>query len=91
MKTIRIGIFGLGRGASFINIIKSCGGEIVAVCETNEKRVQKALEKIGEPNAVTCYTDPDQFIEHDMDAVFLANCFHEHAKYGIGARRACAE
>ena len=31
MKTIRIGIFGLGRGASFINIIKSCGGEIVAV------------------------------------------------------------
>ena len=85
MKTIRIGIFGLGRGASFIGIIKSCGGEVVAVCETNQKRIDKALEKIGSPDGVTCYTDPDQFIEHDMDAVFLANCFHEHAKYAIRA------
>lgn len=85
MKTIRIGIFGLGRGASFINIIKSCGGEIVAVCEKDEKRTKKALDKIGSPEGVTCYTDPDQFIEHDMDAVFLANFFHEHAKYAIRA------
>lgn len=85
MKPIRIGIFGLGRGASFIGIIKSCGGEVVAVCETNQKRIDKALEKIGSPDGVTCYTDPDQFIEHDMDAVFLANCFHEHAKYAIRA------
>lgn len=85
MEPIRIGIFGLGRGASFINIIKSCGGEIVAVCEKDEKRTKKALEKIGSPNGVTCYTDPDQFIEHDMDAVFLANFFHEHAKYAIRA------
>lgn len=85
MKTIRIGIFGLGRGASFINIIKSCGGEIVAVCEKDEKRTKKALDKIGSPEGVTCYTDPDRFIEHDMDAVFLANFFHEHAKYAIRA------
>ena len=53
MKPIRIGIFGLGRGASFINIIKSCGGEIVAVCERDEKRTNKALEKIGSPDGVT--------------------------------------
>ena len=85
MTPIRIGIFGLGRGASFINIIKSCGGEIVAVCEKDEKRTKKALEKIGSPDGVTCYTDPDRFIEHDMDAVFLANFFHEHAKYAIRA------
>ena len=85
MTPIRIGIFGLGRGASFINIIKSCGGEIVAVCEKDEKRTKKALEKIGSPDGVTCYTDPNQFIEHDMDAVFLANFFHEHAKYAIRA------
>ena len=36
MKTIKFGIFGLGRGASFIGNILACGGEIVALCDKNE-------------------------------------------------------
>ena len=29
------------------------------------------------------YTDFDEFLKHDMDAVILANYFHEHAPYAI--------
>ncbi len=85
MDPIRIGIFGLGRGSAFIEIIKSCGGQIVAICESGEKRINRALEKIGEPDNknVAVYTDPEQFVEHDMDAVLLANCFPEHAPWAI--------
>ena len=36
MKQIKFGIFGLGRGGSFIGNILACGGEIVALCDKNE-------------------------------------------------------
>jgi predicted dehydrogenase len=37
---------------------------------------------------VTTYTDYDRFLEHDIDAVILANCFHEHAPFAIKALEA---
>jgi predicted dehydrogenase len=33
---------------------------------------------------VAVYTDYDRFLEHDMDAVVLANYFHQHAPFAIG-------
>ena len=39
MKKIRMGIFGLGRGASFYSVIKAHGGEVVAICDGNEERI----------------------------------------------------
>jgi len=81
MGNIRIGVFGLGRGASYFSSILMNNGEIVAVCEKNEETLQEALKKLD--SSVAVYRDFDSFIEHDMDAVFLANYFHEHAPYAI--------
>ena len=81
MDKIRIGIFGTGRGSSFIASIIANGGEIVALCDKNNEKMKVAIERIG--SDVKCYNDFDEFIEHPMDAVLLCNYFHEHAPYAI--------
>ena len=81
-KTIKIGIFGLGRGSAFFESILLNNGEIVAVCEKNQKKMDAAMKKLS-PDVAT-YTNFDEFIEHDgLEAVFLCNYFHEHAEFAI--------
>jgi len=48
--------------------------------------VGEKLHAVGAHYGVTTYTDYDRFLEHDMDAVILANYFHEHAPFAIKAR-----
>ncbi|MBR3954691.1 MAG: Gfo/Idh/MocA family oxidoreductase [Clostridia bacterium] len=81
MQEIRIGIFGLRRGSTFIDSIKACGGKIVAVCEKDEKQIEDVKKSL--PKDVCVYSDFDSFVEHPMDAVLLANFFHEHAPFAI--------
>ncbi len=82
MDKIRIGIFGAGRGADLAeNLMLFDCCEIVALCDFNEKRRNNALAELGIDVAV--YDNFDNFIEHDMDAVVLANYFHEHTPYAI--------
>lgn len=84
MKTVKIGIFGLGRGSSFYNNILLNNGEIVAVCDRQEEKLAEARTLLGKDLAV--YTDFDAFLNHEgMEAVFLCNFFHEHAPYAIRA------
>ncbi len=81
MKKIKLGVFGLGRGMDYFDNINNNDGEIVAVCERNEKKLNEALDYLG-GNAAG-YEDFDSFINHDMDAVFIANCFNEHTPFVI--------
>ena len=81
MKEIRIGIFGAGRGSNFFDCILQNGGKIVAVCDKKAERLKKAGEKLGDGTAL--YESFDEFINHPMDAVLVANYFHEHAEYAI--------
>ncbi len=83
MKKIRFGIFGLGRGSNYFDNVTANGGEVVAVCERDEKKLTEALEYLGD--GTKGYKDFDEFINHDMDAVFIANCFHEHTPFVICA------
>jgi len=55
--------------------------ELVALCDTWEER----LLEVGKEHGVATYTDYDAFLEHEMDAVVLANYFHEHAPFAIRA------
>lgn len=80
MKRITVGVFGLGRGRSLFSSMQAAGAEIVAVCEKDEARIEKA--KSIAPN-VTIYRDFDEFIEHPMDAVMLCNYFNDHAEYAV--------
>jgi predicted dehydrogenase len=58
--------------------------ELVALCDTWEER----LEQLGKELKVATYTDYDKFLEHDLDAVILANYFHQHAPFAIKALQA---
>ncbi len=81
-RKVRVGIFGLQRGISFVKHCKRIKGvEIVAVCERNDETIEKAKEFL--PETTTVFHDFDSFIECGMDAVFLANNFHEHAKFAM--------
>ncbi|MCM8786207.1 MAG: Gfo/Idh/MocA family oxidoreductase [Candidatus Omnitrophica bacterium] len=84
MKEIKIGIVGVGRGMSFATIANYVGMKLVAICDTREEK----LKEIGKRLNVSTYTDYDKFLEHDMEAVILANYFHQHAPFAIKALKA---
>lgn len=82
LDTIRVGVIGVGRGKSFMDGASATAGmELVALCDSWESK----LADVGQQYGVATYTDYDQFLEHDMDAVILANYFHEHAPFAIKA------
>ncbi len=80
-KPIRVGVVGVGRGRSFMRSAQATGMTLVAICDTWEERLQQASQELG----VTTYTDYDAFLDHDLDAVVLANYFHEHAPFAVKA------
>lgn len=81
MKKIKIGVFGAGRGIDVARNFMLLGCEIVALCDFIEKRRNEGLEKLGID--VPAFSDFDEFIEQKMDAVILANYFHEHTPYAV--------
>ncbi|MEW6754524.1 MAG: Gfo/Idh/MocA family oxidoreductase, partial [Candidatus Latescibacterota bacterium] len=84
-STIRLGVVGVGRGQSFARgATRAVGMELVALCDTWEER----LLQVGRQYGVATYTDYAAFLEHDMDAVVLANYFHQHAPFAIRALEA---
>lgn len=84
-KPIRVGVIGVGRGQSFAaGAGEAVGMKLVAMCDTWEER----LKTVGAKYKVATYTDYDKFLEHDLDAVILANYFHQHAPFAIKALNA---
>lgn len=90
MKKLKIGVFGGYRGKTMIRVLlHHPDAELVAVCDKYEpllEDVKKEAEEAGCP--VACYPDFESFIQHDMDAVVLANYANEHAIYAIRCLRA---
>jgi predicted dehydrogenase len=83
-ETIGVGVVGVGRGQSFMRSAQATGMTLVAICDTWEERLQQVGKELG----VATFTDYDAFLQHDLDAVVLANYFHEHAPLAIKALRA---
>lgn len=81
MKRIKIGIFGAGRGVDLSGNFMLLNCDIVAICDNHKERREAAAAKFD--SSVAIYDNFDEFIEHDMDAVIMANYFHEHAPYTI--------
>ncbi|MHB1457910.1 MAG: Gfo/Idh/MocA family protein [Armatimonadota bacterium] len=81
---IKVGVIGVGRGSSFAGNAAQTGMELVALCDTWEEKLLNA----GKQFNVATYTDYDKFLEHDMDAVILANFFHQHAPFAVKALNA---
>ncbi len=83
MKKVRIGVLGAYRGTSMINYCKRADhAEVVAICDKNPEALD-AQRAATEGLNITFYDHFDKFIEHDMDAVVLANYANEHAPFAI--------
>ena len=81
MEKLRVGVFGVGRGMSLAKCFMLLNAEIVAICDNHAGRREKALKKLD--GNVAVYESFDDFINHPMDAVILANNFYQHAPYAI--------
>ncbi len=81
MKKTKIGVLGAGRGIDIAKNFLILGCEIVALCEHSPERASKGLTELG--FNVPVFEKFDDFIEQEMDAVIVANYFHEHAPYVI--------
>lgn len=83
MKKVRIGVLGAYRGTSMINYCKRADhAEVVAICDKSPEALD-AQRAAAEGLDITFYDHFDKFIEHDMDAVVLANYANEHAPFAI--------
>ncbi len=84
MKKLRIGVFGCSRGAAHMRSIAALeGAEVVAICDRVPEKVQSALEFC--PRDVKICGDYGTLLDAGLDAVVLANDFHEHAPRAIEA------
>lgn len=81
MNKIKIGIMGAGRGIDIAKNLMLLDCKIVALCEFSKERAEEGVEKLGID--VPVFKEFDDFIEQEMDAVVLANYFHEHTPYAI--------
>ena len=87
MKKVRVGVLGLYRGTSMINYCRrSDNAEVVAICDKWAEGIEMKKEQTKDEN-ITYYTDFEDFIKHDMDAVVLANYANEHAPFAIRAMK----
>lgn len=81
-KKIRLGVVGIGRGAYLAQTAVRVGMEVVAICDN---QWPERLAQLGEQYGAGTYSDYDKFLDHDMDAVLVANYFHQHAPFAIKA------
>lgn len=81
MKQIKIGVFGANRGADYFSALLANNAQIVAVCDKDTFWLDKAKARLGD--TVAYYESFDDFFNHPMDAVLLANYFNEHAPFAI--------
>ena len=88
-KKIRLGVFGAGRGAYLAAIAAKAGFELVALCDISELMCEHAKRQLGaDGDKITYYTNYDKFLEHDFDAVLIANYATQHAPAAVKALKA---
>ncbi len=87
MKPIKLGILGARRGLAFARGSvkgKSSDLELACICDFSDEKIKNAAKKFD----VDFYTKFDDMLKTDIDAVVLANYFHEHAFFALKAMKA---
>jgi predicted dehydrogenase len=85
MAKVKVGVFGGRRGGMMIDVMsRHPDAELVAICDFEPAVLDKARALAARNGSkVAYYTDFEQFNNHDMDAVVLANYATEHAPYAV--------
>ena len=84
-EKVRVGVLGVKRGAGMVDdCVKSENArfEIVAICDKWIEGLEEEKKKHQDKN-IAFYPDFNDFINHDMDAVVLANYGNEHAPFAV--------
>ncbi len=80
---IKVGVLGAGRGRTMMRYCEcSDNAELVAICDNYEPFLNRVKDEFSNKN-ITFYTDFEEFINHDMDCVVLANYANEHVPFAI--------
>ena len=88
MDKVKIGVIGGGRGNSMIRYGREASNaELVAICDFRDDVLERMKKECGE-DGISYYSDYDEFLKHDMDAVVLANYANQHAPFAIKAMKA---
>ena len=88
MNKVKIGVIGGGRGKSMIRYGREASNaELVAICDFRDDVLDRIKKECGE-DGISYYSDYDDFLKHDMDAVVLANYANQHAPFAIKAMKA---
>jgi len=84
-RKVKVGVFGARRGTTMIGVMaRHPDAELVAVCDYDERALSRVRQLADTYDSqVTCYLDFDRFMDHDMDAVVLANYATEHVPYAV--------
>ena len=70
---LKIGVYGVYRGASLANCVIKAGAEVVALCDQRINGIKAAKESNPALQDAAEYAEFEEFIKHDMDAVLLVN------------------
>lgn len=97
MSKVKVGVFGGGRGTSMVNqLARHPDAELVAICDANPailNNCRQVAESAG--SQVRLYSDFEEFLQDDMEAVVLANYATEHAPFAVrlldSGRHVCSE
>ena len=90
-QPIRLGVVGTGRGSVFMSQAKDTGFKLVAICDNRGDKLDiiKQRREAAGKGPMKFYTDFDEMLKDDeIDAIALANYFHEHAPMAIKALKA---
>ncbi len=88
MSKIKIGVLGGTRGLDFVTrvLLNHPLAEVTAICEnfpTLREKIENEVKNLG--NSITVFSDFDEFITSDIDAVIIANFANAHAPFAIKA------
>ena len=89
-EKIKVGVFGGARGHAMMDVLfDHPHAELTAVCDKYQPLLDKVAKEAEEKGlSVGLFTNFDDFLSSDLDAVVLANYANEHAPYAIKCLRA---
>ncbi len=91
MDKVKLGVIGLRRGWGVVyEILKEKTVHLSAICDNDTERVDIVSKALDEMNyeGYTAYTDFDEMLKSDIDAVFIANYATQHVPFVIKALEA---
>lgn len=83
-KSIKVGLFGVFRGKAFVHMLNRMDGVCLhAIVEKDPTKIADIRDRLL-PETLICNSF-EEMLDTGIDAVILANYFHEHAKVAIAA------